>query len=120
MRVSFSISRRTCSRRPAGRSRWRAAILRRIESLPPWDPPPRAIRCGRSDPLAEPGREDPQLVAILLDGAARDLRPLLAEDLDDPLVGERPLRALRGDQLLDPRLDAARGNVLSVVALQPA
>src|SRR5664279_603353 len=63
--------------------------------------------------LAHPGREDAELVAILGDGAARDLDATLLQDVHDCLIGERVLGIFIGNELLDLRLDAARRDVLA-------
>src|SRR5688500_5575262 len=63
--------------------------------------------------LSHPGGEDAELVAVLGDRAAGDVHPALLEDVDDRLVGQRVLRVLALDQLLDLVLDAAGGDVLA-------
>src|SRR5690606_41109992 len=65
-----------------------------------------------SHPLAHPSGEDAQLVAILGDRASGDLDPLLLQDIDDRLVGERLRRVLLRDQLLDLGLATAGGYLL--------
>ena len=70
------------------------------------------VLCGesscRSYALAHARGENTELVAILGDGAARDLDTVLLQDVDDGLIGQRMLGILVGDELLDLRLDAAR------------
>src|SRR3954465_12585830 len=67
----------------------------------------------RSYALAHAGRKDAELVAILGDGATRDLHAGLLQDVDDRLIGERVLGVLVLDELLDLVLDAARRDVLA-------
>src|SRR6476661_3248448 len=54
-----------------------------------------------------------ELVAVLGDGAPRDLHAALLEHLDDLLVGQRVLRVLVIHHLLNLRLDRAGARVLS-------
>src|SRR5437867_13453779 len=76
---------------------------------------PRAPRPGwrGSQPLAHACRKDAQLIAVLGDGAARDLHAALREHLDDLLVGERILGVLVVDHLLDLRLDRSGAGILA-------
>src|SRR3954465_12230094 len=73
----------------------------------------------RSYPLAHACRQDSQLVAVLRHGATRDLHAAFLENVDDGLIGERMLRVFFGDELLDLRLDAARGDVLALRGREP-
>src|SRR5688500_13752357 len=58
------------------------------------------------DPLSHTRRQHAELVAVLRDRAPRDLDAILLENVHDRLVGERVLRVLVRDELLDLRLDA--------------
>src|SRR5262245_60913967 len=64
--------------------------------------------------LALARRQDAELLAVLRDGAARDIDAGLLEQLDDLLVAVRTLDVLAVDQLLDLRLDRLRGQVVAV------
>src|SRR6185312_7489458 len=66
-----------------------------------------------SYPLSHARREHSQLVAVLGDGAPRNLNAALFQDVDDRLIGERMLRVLLRHELLDLRLDAARRDVFA-------
>src|SRR5688500_15401580 len=68
------------------------------------------------DLLALRRRQDAHLLAVLGHGAAGDVDAALLEQLDDLLVGVRPLGVLGVDQLLDLRLDRLRRQVLAVGA----
>src|SRR5688572_13959646 len=61
--------------------------------------------------LSHPGGEDAELVAVLGNRPAGDVDPTLLQDVDDRLVGQRVLRVLALDQLLDLVLDAAGRDV---------
>src|SRR5882724_5437597 len=64
-------------------------------------------------------RQDPKLLAILRNGPARYFDVLVAQELDDALVGVGVLGVLLGDDLLDLELDGLRRQVVSVSARDP-
>src|SRR6185503_9384909 len=68
------------------------------------------------DLLALAARQDAELLAVLRDGAARDIDAALLEQLDDLLVRVRTLWIFARDQLLDLRLHRLRREVLAVRA----
>src|SRR5574338_1116133 len=81
-------------------------------TFPPGDPGVPELE----DLLALAARQDAELLAVLGDGAARDVDAALLEQLDDLLVRVRALGVLARDQLLDLRLHRLRREVLAVRA----
>src|SRR4051794_23565805 len=67
--------------------------------------------------LALRRREDPEDLAVLRDGAARDLDPLDLQDLHDLLVGVGMLRILGRDDLLDVVLDRLARDLVAAGAV---
>ena len=55
---------------------------------------------------AQAGGRDALKVAVLGDGSARDVKPLLAEHVREGLVGEAFFGGLGGDEFADPGADA--------------
>src|SRR5688500_18211547 len=82
---------------------------------PPWQGPERA-----SDPAPDARGKDPELLPVLGYRAARDVQAVGAQQVRDLLVGERILRVLLRDQVLDPVARGARRNILAVVGGEPA
>src|SRR5262245_22481075 len=98
-------------------------------------PPPRScglapIRASRQDPLygqpksagsvllAQPRREDLELLAILGHRPSRDDQPILLQDVGNLLIRERPPRFLFADDLEDPRLRRFRRDLVSVLGIE--
>src|SRR4051812_21396105 len=68
----------------------------------------------RAYPLAHSRGKNSELIAILRDGATRDLNSAFAEDVDDRLIGEWMLWIFFLHELLELRLDTARGDVFAL------
>src|SRR5947208_7035412 len=60
------------------------------------------------------GGGDAQLLAVLRDGAPRDPQSVIAQDLYDRCIGQRPARVLLPHDLLDAFLDRQRRDVLAL------
>src|SRR5687768_6322260 len=69
-------------------------------------------------PLA--GRRDPELFAVLRDGAARDVESRRLEPLRDVVVGQWARYVLLLDDVLDAFLDVVAGLDLAAGGLGPA
>src|SRR5687767_5354736 len=77
----------------------------------PRQPPPLSPR---SYPLSHPCREDAKLVAVFGDRASGNLDAALAKNVHDCLISERMPRIFFLYELLELRLDPARGYIVAI------